>query len=257
MIVIGAGRVGTSLHRRARERGLPCTLVSRTDGWDAVSDGMPGRPILVAVRNDDLRVLVDRVPPHRHLDLVFVQNGMIRPLLRDLHLARCTRGLLFLAADAREGELAPGGVSPFCGPHDTAIVQWLVGLGLSAQAVDWAMFTAAELEKLVWNAAFGLLCDRWDCDVRTVVNDHRDDLSRLAGELSRVGRASMGVDFELDRLVERLVAYALTIPTWRASVKEWKWRNGWFDRTATHFGLSTAFHRELVTAVGKADLLVS
>lgn len=250
MIVIGAGRVGTSLRRRAVERDQPCTLVSRTEGWDAVK-GRPGTPIMVTVRNDDLDKVVDAVPAHRRDDLVFVQNGMIRPWLRSRGLAHATRGLLYFAARARDGAIEPGDASPFCGVHANEMVGWFIDLDLEAIGLNWARFSRFELEKLIWNTAFGLLCEHLECDVGTVCADHRAELEALVAELSRVGRASLGLDVPLDFLVDRLCAYSSSIPDYRGSVKSWPWRNGWFLEEAKRYRVATPRHEELLRAVGK------
>ncbi len=255
MIVVGAGRIGTALASRSQRAGVACTLVTRTEGWDAVA-GPPGDPLVITVRNDDLEGVVSRVPGHRRDDLVFVQNGMIRPWLRDHALAAATRGVLWLAVPAKGDEITPGGRdNPFCGPQALAMARWFVTIGLAARAVDWATFSTIELEKLIWNAAFGALCDVHDTDVGGVVEHHRDDLTALALELARTSRVSMGVHLDPERLIERLCAYSATIPRYRASVKEWRWRDGWFQEIAKQHGLATPVHSEMLRKAGKGALL--
>ena len=254
MIVIGAGRVGAALQGLAATADADCALVDRTSGWESL-DGPVGVPVLVAVRNDDLDGVLDRVPGHRRPDLVFVQNGMVRPWLRSRALVSATRGLLFFAVPKVGAPVQPGGASPFCGPRAPHVVHWLSQLGLPAREVDWARFSAAELEKLVWNAAFGLMCQRHEADVGTVVAEHRDELSSLVRELAAVGRAAMGVELPHDYLLNRLCEYSLSIPRYRGSVKEWRWRNGWFDAMAARYRSQTPTHRALLRGVGFADRL--
>ena len=114
MDIIGAGRVGGALAARADKAGLPHQLIDRENGWEAL-DGPAGTPILVCVRNDDLDEVLRKTPKPRHTDLVFVQNGMLRPYLEANNLAGATRGLLFFAVASRGAELVPGGNSPFVG----------------------------------------------------------------------------------------------------------------------------------------------
>jgi len=249
MFVIGAGRVGSALFERAKEREVPCHLVTRDAGWEQL-EGRPGTPILVTVRADDLAAVVPRVPLHRRSDLVFVQNGAIRTWLQKNALQGSTRGLLFFAVAERGGPIRPGEASPFCGPHAQEAAGFLIDVGLSAISVDWAKFSSTELEKLIWNAAFGVLCERFQCDVGTVVEQHLVDLRALVTELARIGRASMGVDLPLDWLVARLCKYSLSIREWRGSVKEYPWRNGWFLAEAGRFGIPTPVHRMLLGATG-------
>ena len=99
--------------------------------------------------------------------------------------------------------------------------------------------------------AFGVLCDVHDTTVGRVCTDHREQLAALVDEFRRVGRASMNVDMPLDWLVERLVAYSLTIPGYRAAIKEFRWRDGWFQREAARLGLTLPLHTELVSSQGK------
>jgi hypothetical protein len=213
VIVIGAGRIGTALAARHDEHGRPpFVLVDRERGWERLDAGASG-PIMLAVRNDDLEAVIARVPKSRHGDLVFVQNGMLRPWLEDRGLAGATRGLLFLAVPS-------------------------VG-------------AAIELEKLIWNSAFGLFCQALDCDVGTVVEQHRPRLRLLVAELLAVGGPELGVELELDPLVERLCEYSRSIPRYRGAVKEWPWRNGWFVSTARTRKIRTPTHDMLLLAIGK------
>ena len=127
--------------------------------------------------------------------------------------------------------------------------------GVPAQVVDWLRFRAMELEKLVWNSAFGLLCDVHDADVGTICDAHLPELSDLVDDLRRTGRADMNVDLPQDWLVERLVAYSRSIPDNRASLKAWPWRNGWFVTQAVRLGVPTETHFRLLRAAGHGDQL--
>lgn len=246
MVVIGAGRVGLALKRRSEARGAePVSLVDR-HGGDEHLRGAQGDPILVAVRNDDLAAVVARVPTYRREDLVFVQNGAIRDLLREHSLAAATRGLLYFAVASREAEVVPGLVSPFCGPHGLTMARFMSSLGLEAHAMDWGRFSYYELEKLLWLATHGLLCQAHSCTVGELVSEHRDALGALVAELCLLGRAAMGVDADPDYVTQRLVAYSQTIPSWPASVKEWSYRNGWLRSEARRLGVPTPLHDALI-----------
>ncbi|MFT7521205.1 MAG: ketopantoate reductase [Kiritimatiellia bacterium] len=255
MVIIGAGRVGTALQLAAESHDMPCALVSRTEGWEALG-GPPGGPVMLATRNDDLDSVVERIPPHRQADLVFVQNGMLQPWVRGRGLQGCTRGLLFFAATARNEPHQPGQSSPFSGPRASVVVHWLLSVGVAAHEVDWPRFKAWELEKLIWIAAFGVLCQAHECDVQTVVHDHTEQLDALVDELRQLGRSGMNVDVPQEWLVQRLSAYSLTIPTYRGSVKEWAWRNGWFVDVAKRRGKSSPVHDALLREIGLGDKLV-
>ncbi len=224
MIVIGAGRVGTSLKRRSEARGIDVTLITR-DGPDEPLHGPQGDPILVATRNDDLLDVLDRVPSYRHDDLVFIQNGLYRGFLHNNQLEGATRGLLYFAATTRDGPIEPGTVSRFFGPHALFMVRWFARMDLQARAVDWARYNYYELEKLTWLCVFGVLCDAHRCTVGEALV-HEEDLRSLVKEMALFGRAHLNVDPPLDYLLERLKDYSRSIPDYRASVKEWAWRHG-------------------------------
>lgn len=248
VVVIGAGRVGGALAARAPAQ---FGLVSRSAGWEQL-EGPAGAPILVAVRNDDLPAVLARVPERRREDLVFIQNGMLRPWLEAEGLVGATRGLLFMAVPTRGAPIEPGGPSPFCGPRAAAVVAAFTAAELPAAEVDAQAFAAVELEKLIWNCAFGLCCEVFEVDVGTVVEAHAGQLRALVAELLAVGGPALGVELDLDALVERLCAYSRSIPRYRGAVKEWRWRNGWFVEIAAKQGAATPVHTELLARAGRA-----
>jgi len=253
VVIIGAGRIGQALTARAEARGVPVSLVSRDAGWEAL-EGPPGDPVLLAVRNADLRAVVERVPEPRFDDLVFLQNGAIRELLAELGVARGTRGLLYFAVGSRVsdggGEVIPGYTCPFHGPHAAAAARFFGQVDLAAREVDWARFSYFELEKLLWLACHGVLCEIHGVTVGELVRDYRQDLHDLVAELLRVGRAAIGVDAPVDYVVDRLAGYSATIPTWPAAVKEWAWRNGWLVEQARRHGIATPVHDHYLQALG-------
>lgn len=255
MVVIGAGRVGQALRNAAVESEEPCHLLDRESGWSVLGEPH-GTPILVATRNGDLDEVLRRVPVHRHGDLVFVQNGMLQPWLERHHLTEITRGLLFFAVPARGDPPQPGPrPSPFTGPHSLAVVRWLTRIGVPAAPVDWPRFLAAQLEKLVWNCAFGVLCQALDADVGTICREHRPALEAVVDDLRRVGRGGLNIDLPQGWLVERLIAYSETIPTYKGAVKEWEWRDGWFVEQARRLNIDTPAHHEWLRKAGCGDEL--
>ena len=253
MVIIGAGRIGQALAARAEARDVEVALVSRDEGWDALA-APPGDPVLLAVRNADLGAVIEHVPEARRDDLVFLQNGAIRELIASFGLGKGTRGLLYFAVAGRVsdggGDIVEGFTCPFHGPHGPAVARWLGQLGLAARDVDWARFSYYELEKLLWLACHGVLCEKHGVTVGELVAGHRDELHALVAELLLVGRAALGVDVPADYVVDRLVRYSETIPTWSASVKEWDWRNGWLVDRAREHGIATPLHDALLQSLG-------
>ncbi len=255
-VIVGAGRIGRAIATRLEALELPVALVTRDAGWEAVYDGPLGDPILVCVRTDDLADVVARVPERRRADLVFIQNGAIRPLLQSLGVGGCTRGVLYFSADAH-GHVAVGGDSPFCGPHAMSVARVLGAAGLSTRVVDWAMFTYFEAEKLLWLAVFGVLSEQHRQPVGVIADQRRDEVAALVTELLPMLRATYGIDPERAPTIDRLCLYASRIPTWSAAVREWPWRNGWFEQVAREFGRPTPLHQAALIAAGHADHLAS
>ncbi len=249
MVVVGAGRIGTALARRAEARSLPVRLVERTRGWEAL-EGPPGSPILLAVRTQDLGEVVTRVPVHRRDDLVLMQNGAIRELVAELGLVDPTRVVLYVLVARVGGDVEAALRSPVSGRHAPAVASWFEAIGLPAQAMHPLRFVAYELEKLLWLAANGPLCEVHRCTVGEVVRHHREELDLLIRELLPAGRAAWGVEPEPAWVVERCVGWSEAIPDYRASVKEWPWRNGWIRRVAADHGLNMPMHEELLRTLG-------
>ncbi len=250
MFVVGRGRIGGALEQRSP---TPCTVLLRGGDWgevEAASD-----PIVVTTRNDDLDGVVARIPASRRPDLVLIQNGMLRPWLADRGLSEVTRGLLFFAVPSLGATPEVGGPSPFVGPRAPAVVRWLESMRLDARAVSEREFREVELEKLVWNSAFGLLCEACDAPVGEVVDAHGDVFARLATELIELGAASLEVEVDRATMVDSLAAYSRSIPTYRGAVKEFAWRNGWFVGLARGRGTwRGGEHHRLLAAVGKLPI---
>ena len=130
--------------------------------------------------------------------LVFTQNGMLRPWLAQRGLGECSRGLLFFAVPSRGAPLEPGGESPFVGSQAQAVVEWMGNIQVPASAPGATAFAVTELEKLLWNCCFGLLCEHTDASVGTVVDEHDALLTQLADELLHLGMPAFGLDLDLD-----------------------------------------------------------
>lgn len=249
MIVIGAGRIGTGLQANAESRGLPVSLVERSSGWEAL-DRAAGDAVLVAVRNDDLRSVIPRIPVHRRDDLVFVQNGAVREVLAEHGLGHATRGVLYVLAAHRHAPPIPGGTNVFSGPRAAVTCEWLGSIGLPSEAVERSAFTEFELEKLLWLACNGPLCQSHAVPVGTVAGAHRVELEALVHELAPIGRATWGAVAETEQIIARMVKYSKSIPDYQASVKEWPWRNGWLRQQARTQRIPTPIHDALLAEIG-------
>ena len=195
----------------------------------------PG-PILVATRNDALEGVIAATPPERRKDLVFLQNGMLEPLLFSHNLVDATQVLVYFAV-AKQGEmptdgvtdLNPEGLTAACGPWAEAVAARLRRQGLACHVLPRAAFRASMFEKLIWISAFMLVgAAHPGASVGDVEREHTQEVSELIDELAAGVAVRVGVDFQ-PRLAERLRAYARSVAHFPTAVKEFEWRNGWFQ----------------------------
>jgi ketopantoate reductase len=253
LVVIGPGRVGSAFLRAAASQGVPTCALTRADlaSGAAFDNVPPGSPLLVATRADSLQAVIDATPDALRDDLVFVQNGMILPLLRQNRLEHVTQGLVYFAATSREGPVEPGAPTLFWGRHAEALVHLLESSGIPARVVEDPAGAAWEIAvKLAWNVIFGVLGDQHGETVGETVSRHRDDIDGLCAELAPVFTRSLGVRVDPAALSSRLVAYSRAIATFRAGVRELPWRSGWVRDAARDLGLPTPRHDRLLAALG-------
>jgi ketopantoate reductase len=253
LVVVGAGRVGSAFVRAAESAGLAVDVVRREGPDDPLRSGAIGTPILVCTRADALEGVIAATAPARRADLVFVQNGMIRPLLAAHGLADATQGLLYFAATSRTGPVEPGAPSLFWGPHAAAVAALLHGAHIPAAVLtDRREFSREIGTKLAWNAIFGLLGERFDESVGETLARRPDALAALAAELAQVLERGLDTTIPAQALVDRLLAYSASIPTFQARVRELPWRSGWIFRAARSYALATPLHDHLLAETGYA-----
>lgn len=245
MIIIGQGRVGQGLSRRAERNGVPHHVVSREKGWEAVEPDGAG-PILVCTNAGDIDAVVAKTPKARRDDLVFIQNGMIDDALKQLMCAENTRGLLYFAASHRGAEIEPGGDSIFTGPHADSMANWFHAIELGAESVTREEFSNEMASKLIWNCTFGLLCDVHDATVGALVTGRRAEVDALIAELCSVANGVIGTTLRPGPVSEDLCAYSLSIANYQGALKQWVWRNGWFVEAAQSAGVDTPLHQMLL-----------
>ena len=245
MIIVGNGRVGGGLYRRAKDRSVPVQMVSRSEGRALLGEDS-SMPVLVCTNADDLAALISDIPPQRRAALIFIQNGMIDPVLVATKCSGCTRGLIYFAAPARGASIQPGAKSVFTGPHAQRVVDWFQTIDLEAGVVSRDAFSAEMASKLIWNCTFGLLCDVYDMSVGGLVEQRRDEVDQLIGELCMVAMRGIACSLDASQVSDDLCAYSLQIPDYQGAVKQWEWRNGWFVETAASLGLATPIHSGLL-----------
>ena len=246
MIIVGMGRVGQGIARRAARNRVPHHCIDREQGWEALGSDVHAGPVLVCVNPDDLDELLGRIPETRRCDLVFTQNGMLDTYLRERSLDENTRGLLYFAAPDRGSEIQPGGESIFCGPHAESMANWFHAIELGADAVSRNEFTNNMAGKLIWNCVFGLLCETSGKTVGELVVDDHSVIAGLATELVGVSNAAIGTTLSPQQVTADLCAYSLSIPTYKGSLKQLAWRNGWFVDAAIRVNATTPIHAKFM-----------
>jgi hypothetical protein len=131
-------------------------------------------------------------------------------------------------------------------------------VGLQANAVPAPEFAAIEVEKLLWNSVFGLLCEALQQPASQVAKAHEADVAALVHELLPVALtaateaiALLGQAEQEQALTRRLCAYSAALGGYQASVKEWPWRNGWFVTAAQARNLLLPLHDQWLRQIGR------
>lgn len=243
LVVVGLGRIGMLFAGIARSRGWSVEALDRAALPGGLASPAPGRPVLVATRNDDLEGLIPLVHPDNLGDLVFVQNGMLRPWLAERGLLGATQGLLYVAVQRVGAAPIPGGDSLFWGPHAEAMADLLRADGIAARALpDEAGFVRAVAYKFAWNVVFGLLCERLGLPVGRIADAHPAAVAALCAEMTPVLARALGLALDADDLTRAALDYAKEIADYRGGLKEWRWRNGWLVAEAARQGATLPEH---------------
>eukprot|EP00903_Cladosiphon_okamuranus_P009837 g9350.t1 len=224
--IVGGGRIGCALYDMG---GGKDTLVGRAD---VIPDG--DGPIYVCTRNDDLEDVISRTPPARREDLVFLQNGVLGPLLEKHGLAKNTQALIYFAV-SKKGEAPidgvtdanPEGLTSTCGKWAGEFKQRLANGGLTCHELPEDRYTARMYEKHIWICAFMVVGAAHKCTMGEVDASHADEVRALIGEMQAAIEGEHGVVFE-DGVKDRLCAYSRSVAHYPAAVKEFSWRNGFF-----------------------------
>lgn len=249
LYVLGAtGRIGRML---TEMNGGPW----RVQGLDRASApsvlGRPGggAPVVVCTRNDDLDDVFAMAHPSWRPDLVFVQNGMLRPWLAARGLLGGTEGALYVAVTTPGGAPVPGGDSVLSGPWAARVAGLMASHGVAARAVSPAELDRELSVKLGWILAFGLLGEVEQASVGGLLDAHRPALQALIAELHPLLVAELGLDLDLPALEARLVGYSANIRHFPARLKERRWRTGWAAGAAEARGLKMPLHADLLRRV--------
>ena len=240
MIIIGTGRIGGMLIERAASRNVPVSVVTRESGWSAIVERT--NPIFVTVRTTDLSTVMARIPVTRIPDVILCQNGMLTPWLHEQNWSQVTRGVLYMAVPKRGAPVQLADPSPFSGPQAKAVVDWFSALDLPVTETTSDRFQQIEVEKLLWNCVFGLLCHVIQKSVGTLCVSEASAIASMTEELLHVAAVGRGVHLDVYAVLRGMLDYSATIPDYVGRVSDWEFRNGWFVRAASSLGLSMPTH---------------
>ena len=237
--VVGAGgRVGGALAAAARRAGARVVEVDTRGGGDGGVPTERGTPVFVATHADALGAALDGLPAERLDDLVLLQNGILRPWLRNRGLApdEVSQVVLRLAADGSVLSPAAGCQSVAFGTHAACAAALLPSCRVADSEAE---LQREALFKLLWAAAVPLACDAAGpgADVRTTFAAHEAELRELVAEMVAVAAPdALGVDAD-ERLAaaawadvcaySRSPSIAAARPSAQLARAEWAWRNGW------------------------------
>jgi hypothetical protein len=256
VVLVGPGRIGLAFARVWADAPL-C-------GRNAAIP--PARTTVLCVGEPDLPVALAAVPAVSRDGVVLIQNGLLRPWLVRRGLSAPTRGVLLLAAPARDGVAVPGGTSVFHGPRAACVAGRLedaLGGGVAegrsppppyepvaCVVDDPRAFARAEAEKLAWTCAFGVLGAVFGGTVGDALAHLGDALDPLLRELTPVLAAALEVTLDAGALDLAVRRYAARVAGWSARPKALAWRNGALLAAARQSGLPDDVHAGLLTRAG-------
>eukprot|EP00181_Compsopogon_caeruleus_P006714 CAMPEP_0184678524 /NCGR_PEP_ID=MMETSP0312-20130426/1282_1 /TAXON_ID=31354 /ORGANISM="Compsopogon coeruleus, Strain SAG 36.94" /LENGTH=334 /DNA_ID=CAMNT_0027127337 /DNA_START=1306 /DNA_END=2310 /DNA_ORIENTATION=+ len=227
-VLVGTGRIGNFLRTHPDD-----VVVGR---GEKIPEDHPG-PVYLCTRNDALEeILLHQCPPSKREDLVFLQNGMIEPILRKYALLDSATlvnvyfAVAKLGADAVDGitETNPEGLTVSTGKWAHAAADRLHSKGLTCRVVNSRDFRRSMLEKLIWICAFNLIgAVHGGITVGEVAAKHRREVDDMVDEMAVMVRYTLACPL-FPGLSDRLVAYARAVSHFPTALKEFQWRNGWF-----------------------------
>mmetsp|Transcript_7602 Transcript_7602/g.20193 ORF Transcript_7602/g.20193 Transcript_7602/m.20193 type:complete len:371 (+) Transcript_7602:58-1170(+) len=228
-VIVGGGRIGSLLASLGNPEN-PDIVVRR-------GEPVPQRegPIYICTRNDDLEAVIEATPQEKRGDLVFLQNGMLDPLLRKYGLMDNSRVNVYFAvaklgAKPVDGITTtnPEGLTAATGRWSQAIAERLARAELSCRVLQSRDFTRSMFEKLIWISAVMLIGSvHGNIPVGQVAEKHAAELEEMVDELARMVRFTARTAL-LGGVPERIAAYCRAVPDFPTALKEFKWRNGYF-----------------------------
>jgi ketopantoate reductase len=244
--IIGMGEVGRRVRGALEGTGWTVHPVTRDRGWKHATDAARPGPRIVAVREEDLDAVLERLAG-LEAHLVLVQNGFLEALHGDLRAT--TRGLVYFTSKADFFRVLCA--SPFRGPHAQTMADALRAAGIAAEVEnDETAFVRAMIVKGIWNAVVGLPLAVHETDLAGYLVDRREELEQLVAESADAAGAEYGTEVDAAQALRKLLETTGDLGWVRGGTKALAWRNGalaWFGR---RHGRPTPVNDRLLRAVG-------
>ncbi|KAA8499992.1 hypothetical protein FVE85_7577 [Porphyridium purpureum] len=257
-VIVGKGRIGSLLEQCGSQGDV---VLGRGEQVPPEHTG----PVYICTRNDDLQAIIEACPENKRPDLVFLQNGMLQPLLAKYGLAQTATLANVYFAVAKKGEppidgktdTDSDGLTAASGKWAPAFAARVAKAGMSCKVLDRDAFEKSSFEKLIWICAWMLVgATHGGITVGQVEKEHREQVCELIEQLGRAVKVGAGVVLA-DGLAERSCAYSRTVAHFPTALKEFPWRNNFFyqiSKSATED--PCPLHTELLES-GKANGILS
>ncbi len=245
--VIGPGEVGRRIAAALESQSWRVHPVTRTRGWDRAVDPDDRSPRLVAVREEDLTAVLERLGTKLRDRTVLVQNGFLEAVHGDL--GAVTRGLIYFTSKGDFFEVLCD--SPFFGPHAEPLARALSAAGLDAEAiVDREDFLRAMIAKGIWNVVVGLPLAVHRLDLGTYLSSRRHEFRALVDESARAAGAAYRCDVDPEAVAGKILDTTETLGWVGGGMKALPWRNGAIARFGRTHSIPTPINDGLLLAAG-------
>ncbi len=245
--VVGTGEVGRRLATALAVAGWATIPVTRERGWEAALREDDPAPRIVAVREEDLGAVLERLTGPLRSRAVLVQSGFLEAVHGPL--GPVTRGLLWLTA--KEAFFSVLCKSQFHGPLAGAIAGTLGTGGIPCSVLEGRDdFLRAMIVKGAWNAVVGLPLAVHRMSLAAYLESQRDEMEALIDECARAAGAEYGVEASA-AVAERKLLETTTRLGWvKGGTRALAWRNGAIARFGRRHAIPTPVNDRLLRAAG-------
>ena len=207
VVIIGIGEMGSVFARGFLRSGHPVYPVTRHADLQAMARQLPAPElVLVAVAENTLHKVLEKIPPAWHGRVALLQNELLPRDWERYGLVQPT--VISVWFEKKRGQdvkvLIP---SPIHGPHAQRLQECLASLEIPTRVLDSEQQLLFELVVknvyIVTTNCAGLVNGR---TVSELWNNHRDLTRRVAREVIRIQESLTGQRFDAERLIDGMLA---------------------------------------------------